>query len=203
MKNKEIKLNITQFSEALGIPRSTLYRHIKDASIIRDENGMISLSRSENRRFLKENGIDIKRLSIPAPRPAGRRPASAPAPAPKVTDESRAELQRRHLLAKIAKLDLEQEIKRGNLLNVQNVKDSVFFYLDRVFSNLERLSNTHLDDIGDKIITNGGLSAEIRHEWVNLVLREIDTAKQETITRLNELAKGSNNSTQIFPTSGR
>ncbi len=190
-KDNEIRLSITQVSDATGFARATLYRYVQTGELLRDKNGLISLNRPENRKWFRENGIDPDTVKAPKPRYPGRRPAGAPAPVKTEPEgESRAELQRLHLKKKIQKLSIGIERERGRLLDIERVRFSVFFYLDRIYGNLERLSNSFLDDTATGIVKAGGLTAEVRHAWKAKVLEEIDGAKNETVKRLEKLSKG-------------
>lgn len=188
MKIDKISLTVTQITTLSGVARSTIYRRIEDGEIVRGPDGLIPLSASENRRFLEGCGVDLKTMTVPAAPIPGRKP-SGTSPAPRVIDPGRSELQRLHLVAKIRKLDLENDTRRGKLLDSEAVRTSVFFYLDRLHSGLERLAGAFLDDIAAAIIRDG-LTADIRADWKNRVLEEIDTAKNEAVKRLEKLSKG-------------
>ena len=189
MKTDKVNLSVTQIATLLGMARSSIYRYIETGEIVRGPDGLISLDRLENRRFLKGQGIDLKKIAIPKIPLPGRKPSGA-APAPRTApDTGRAELQRLHLIAKIRKLDLENDVRRGKLIEAEAVRTSIFFYLDRLHSGLERLAGAFLDDVAAGIVREG-LTANIRADWKNRILGEIDTAKNEAVSRLEKLSKG-------------
>ena len=90
----------------------------------------------------------------------------------------------REKLEMVIKRKLENAYKRGTLIDREKVYNSVMFFLDRIFRNLELLSGTFLSDIGNEIITAGNVTPAIRKRWVDEILSQIDEAKEKAINRI-------------------
>lgn len=194
---KEKLLTVSQMVDLTGLRSQSIYARVNSGRLLRNEKGLFDILHPTNRATLKEMGINASSIKVPKPKPAGR-----PLPGEKKPGDIRqpgtgrmlssAEERERNLRLRNEKLEIENEARRGRLLDAENVRAHVFFYLDRVFSNLERLANSYLDDVSAKIILNGELTADVRHEWKNRVLEEADNAKTETMNRLEKLSKGEN-----------
>jgi hypothetical protein len=107
-----------------------------------------------------------------------------------------SEVSARYMLARASKLeqeDLQLKLKnarlRGELLDKDVVYQSVFLYLDKVMSNIERMAGAFLKDIAYKILTAEELTPDVQQEWIDQTLKQIDAAKKETVKRLNKIAR--------------
>ena len=78
---------------------------------------------------------------------------------------------------------------RGELISREVVYDSLFVYLDLLHSNIERLADSFLSDVGGRIIDSDGVTPEIRHAWKNEVLSQIDSTKKEIVKKLKKAEK--------------
>ena len=63
-------------------------------------------------------------------------------------------------------------------------------YLDKVNSNLERLADSFLSDIGSDIVTAGKVTPAIRNRWRSGILEQIDDAKKVVVKKIEEIEKG-------------
>jgi len=92
-------------------------------------------------------------------------------------------------LEMVIKRKLENAYKRGTLIDREKVYNSVMFFLDRIFRNIELLSGTFLSDIGNEIITEGKVTPAIRKRWVDEILSQIDEAKAKVIDHIKTIEK--------------
>jgi len=92
-------------------------------------------------------------------------------------------------LEMVIKRKLENAYKRGTLIDREKVYNSVMFFLDRIFRNIELLSGTFLSDIGNQIITEGKVTPAIRKRWVDEILSQIDEAKNKVIDHIKTIEK--------------
>jgi len=79
---------------------------------------------------------------------------------------------------------------RGDLLSREIVYTSIMMYLDKVNSNLERLADSFLSDIGSDIVTAGKVTPTIRNRWRSGVMEQIDDAKKIIVEKIKEIEKG-------------
>ncbi len=79
---------------------------------------------------------------------------------------------------------------RGDLLSREAVYTSIMMYLDKLHSNLERLSGSYLSDIGSDIVTAGKVMPAIRNRWRSGVMEQIDDAKKLVVKKIKEIEKG-------------
>lgn len=100
--------------------------------------------------------------------------------------KARAEKEKQTVIEK----KLKNAKMRGDLLDREAVYTSVIMYLDKVNSNLERLSDSFLSDIGSDIVTASKVTPEIRERWRSSVLEQIDDAKKLVIKKIKEIEKG-------------
>jgi len=78
---------------------------------------------------------------------------------------------------------------RGDLLSEELVNKNIFMYLDKVHSNLERLSGSYLSDVGSAIVTAGLVTPEIRNRWRNGIMEQIDDAKNIIMKKLKDIKR--------------
>ncbi|HPS59357.1 MAG TPA: hypothetical protein PK514_14735 [Spirochaetota bacterium] len=163
---KTVGVNKAEFARMANVNRSSVTRAIKSGLIVADEKGMIDINSAASKFYIEQhlNPAD-----------------SAP------IDGDYIEEKRKNIILKNLKLQQEINYKAGRLLEKSAVESSVFLYLDNVFSNLERLAGIFLDDVTSKILTEG-LTPEVRAMWKNAVLSEIDTAKNTTVKKIEEIA---------------
>ncbi len=78
---------------------------------------------------------------------------------------------------------------RGELLDRESVYTSIIMYLDKVHSNLERLSDSYLSDVGSGIVTAGKVTPAIRNRWRSAVMEQIDDAKKMVVKKIKEIER--------------
>jgi hypothetical protein len=105
-------------------------------------------------------------------------------------------ITKRYMIARTSKIeqeDLKLKLQnarlRGELLDKDIVYDSLFMYLDKVNSNLERMAGAFLNDVGFKIINAEEVTPAVKQEWIDGTLKQIDMAKKEIVKRLKKIAK--------------
>ena len=134
--------------------------------------------------------------------PAGPKPAGEP---PELTDaekeyarqmETLEILAERYNIAKTTKIEEEAtsgKLKnariRGELVDREKVYNSMFTYLDKLHSNLERLADSFLSDIGPLMVDAGKVMPEHRESWKDEVLSQIDESKTGMVKMLNKIEK--------------
>jgi len=111
-------------------------------------------------------------------------------------EEEIRELQKRYLAARMRKTEegahktaLENAYKRGELVSRDLVYNEIMHLLDRTFQKLELQAGIFLTDVGDRIITEGKVTPEIRKDWGDRVLFNIDEAKKQVIKNLKKIQK--------------
>ena len=87
------------------------------------------------------------------------------------------------------KLKLENARIRGELVDREKVYNNIFTYLDKLHSNLERLADSFLSDIGPLIVDAGKISPEHRNVWHDEVLSQIDESKKSIVKMLRKIEK--------------
>lgn len=78
---------------------------------------------------------------------------------------------------------------RGEMLVRETVYNAIFLYLDKLHSNLERLADAYLSDVGSMIITAGSVTPKIRAIWRDEVLKQIDDTKKACMKKLKEIER--------------
>lgn len=78
---------------------------------------------------------------------------------------------------------------RGEMLVREIVYDTIFLYLDKLHSNLERLADSYLSDTGAMIVTAGAVTPAIRSIWRNEVLKQIDDTKKRCMEKIKEIER--------------
>ena len=106
------------------------------------------------------------------------------------------DLGQRYDQARTEKLEqqaLNEKLKnariRGELIDREKVYNSIFTYLDKLHSNLERLADSYLSDVGPLIIDAGKIMPEHRSSWKNEVMSQIDESKKVIIKNLKKIQK--------------
>lgn len=87
---------------------------------------------------------------------------------------------------------LKNAVRRGELLERENVY-ILFMHLDKLHSNLERLSDSFLADVAMKIIDAKRLTPEIRSYWKDEIFKQTNDAKEwikSEIKNIEERQKG-------------
>jgi hypothetical protein len=191
MKNKGIEFTITEISEVTGHSRATIYRAIKDRSLFRSKNGMISLSRSQNGRWLAENGINLNVIKPPIPKRAGRRPSGVKPPIeypPQdilCMNQVKLGLARANLKLKLLKL---ANVERKNI-PTEVVTNELFSYLDSVEKTVRSVTIKQLPEIGRRICAAGELLPEHINDFNNSIIGAIHSGKLSKINDLNKSLK--------------
>lgn len=186
---KDLKVNQKQFGEILGVNPSSVDAARRKGYIVRDADGLYNLKIAENKSYIKDRGIDIKKIKIPSVLPAGR-----PLPGRKPTgeikspstgiDKTQSELQKEYLQKRIAKLELERDIKLKKYLLTDFIEHFLFKYLESLNINIERTASVGIGDFSKKIIDAGELTQAIRVEFTNLFLSTIHRTKQQIINEI-------------------
>jgi len=186
----EIKLTGKQLADVLGISCQAVSGLEKRNRIFRDEVGLFDLNNPENLAYVKSRNIDVKKITIPQSAPTGRpvKPRKqGEVKTPINSGESLTDLNREKVKAQIAKIKLETDYRRGQLLDAQLVNDMLFFFLDKVFNSMERNGLTFLTDNSARIINAGGINSQIKNDFKNLISEQFDTARHETIKRIEKI----------------
>lgn len=84
---------------------------------------------------------------------------------------------------------LKNAARRGELVEKEAVYNSVFLYLDKLNSNLERLADSYLSDMGPLIIDAGAVLPEHRTAWKDEVMGQIDGSKTTIVNRIREIER--------------
>ena len=134
--------------------------------------------------------------------PAGPKPAGEPPPLSEAEKEYARQMEtieglaERYNAAKTGKIEQqEQELKlknariRGELVDREKVYNNIFMYLDKLHSNLERLADSFLSDLGPLIADAGKVMPEHRESWKDEVLSQIDESKTGMVKMLNKIEK--------------
>lgn len=113
-----------------------------------------------------------------------------------VPPDEYADIAARYMIARTSKIeqeDLKLKLQnarlRGELLDANVVYDGIFLYLDKLHSNLERMAGTFLNDIGYKIINAEEVSSDVKQEWVDGTLKQIDQAKKTIVKTLKTISQ--------------
>jgi hypothetical protein len=176
---KNLKVNQKQFSEILGVNPSSVDAAKRKGYIIRDEVGLFDLNNPENKAYIKNRGIDIKKIKIPSTVPAGRpittrEPGTITSPADVRTS---TELNKELTAKKIRKLDLENDIKLKKYLPTDFVEHFLFRHIELLHTTIERLSMTSLKDYSKKILDEGEVTSQMLNDFQNLYLKACHDTK--------------------------
>jgi len=182
------KINGKQMSEILSISPQAVNGLTTRGRLVRDNSGMYDLSNKENRSFLKERNIDIKKISIPETPAPGRPVANRSQGKIKTVisgiEKSGAELTRELTQKKIEKLNFEMEVKKKKYLPTDFIENQLVSYIAKLNSNIERTAATSIKDMGKKILDAGEVNSAMITEWTNLFLALCHNTK---IQVLNEI----------------
>ena len=183
-----MKLNQKQLSQVLNISSQAVGGLTTRGRLVRDAEGLYNLSDKENKAYLKEKNIDLKKIQIPEIAPAGRPVQNKPQGKIKTPingiDKSGAELNRELTQKKIEKLNFEMEIKKKKYLPTDFIENQLVSYIAKLNSNIERTAATSIKDMGKKILDAGEVNSAMITEWTNLFLTLCHNTK---IQVLNEL----------------
>ena len=110
--------------------------------------------------------------------------------------EELLEIARRLEIAKMEKMEqqaiaekLKNAVRRGEYLKKESVYDDIMLYIDKLHSNIERLADSYLSDLGGQIVDAGKVMPEHRTKWKDEVMSQIDEAKRITMDRVKEIQK--------------
>jgi len=179
-----------QLSQILNVTPQAVGGATARGLLFRDDSGLYDLTNKENAAYLKSKNIDVKKIVIPQSAPTGRpvKPRKQGAiKTPSSGNESLTELNREKVKKQIEKLNIENEYRRGQLLDAQLVNDMLFLFLDKVFNSMERNGLTFLTDNSARIINAGGINSQIKNDFKNLISEQFDTARHETIKRIEKI----------------
>lgn len=106
------------------------------------------------------------------------------------------QLGHRYDIAKTIKIEeqatsekLKNARTRGELIDREKIYNNMFMYLDKLHSNLERLADSFLSDIGPLMVDAGKVMPEHRESWKNEVLSQIDESKEAMVKILRKIEK--------------
>lgn len=179
-----------QLSQILNVSPQAVGGATARGLLFRDDSGLYDLMNNENAAYLKSKNIDVKKIVIPQSAPTGRpvKPREQGAvKTPSSGGESLTDLNREKVKAQIAKIKLETDYRRGKLLDAELVETQVFFFLDKVFNAMERNGLTFLSDNSSRIVNAGGINSQIKNDFKNLISEQFDTARHETIKRIEKI----------------
>lgn len=188
-----MKVNQKQFSEILNITPQAVADHTKRGRIVRGADGLYDLSDKENKAFLKERNIDIKKIKVPEPTPAGRPVVSRPQGNVKSVipdNETQSDLKKENIKLKNEKLKAELEIINRNYIPCDFIESQLMRYIAKLHSNIERTAMTNLITIGKEILVAGEVTGPIIEKNLNTylslchntrleILRELDNFKSQ------------------------
>ena len=131
------------------------------------------------------------------PKPAGELPELTPEEKEYARQmETLEKLGERYDIAKTGKMEeQEQKLKlenariRGELVDREKVYNNIFMYLDKLHSNLERLADSFLSDLGPLMVDAGKVMPEHRESWHDEVLSQIDETKKGMVKMLKKIEK--------------
>ena len=96
--------------------------------------------------------------------------------------------------ARAEQLEMKNAVMRAELYKADLVEQYLFLYLDRLHSNLDRLSGSTLADVVRQAIIDGELKPDGRLKWKDACKNAVHEAKIEIVERLEnikeEQAKG-------------
>ena len=179
-----------QLSQILNVTPQAVGGATARGLLFRDDSGLYDLTNKENAAYLKSRNIDVKKIVIPQSAPIGRpvKPRKQGAiKTPINSGESLTELNREKVKKQIEKIKIENEYKRGQLLDAQLVQDMLFLFLDKVFNSMERNGLIFLTDNSARIINAGGVTSQIKNDFKNLISEQFDSARNETIKRIEKI----------------
>ena len=179
-----------QLSQILNVTPQAVGGATARGLLFRDESGLYDLTNKQNAAYLKSRNIDVKKIVIPQSAPIGRpvKPRKQGAiKTPINSGESLTELNREKVKKQIEKIKIENEYKRGQLLDAQLVQDMLFLFLDKVFNSMERNGLIFLTDNSARIINAGGVTSQIKNDFKNLISEQFDSARNETIKRIEKI----------------
>ncbi len=78
---------------------------------------------------------------------------------------------------------------RGELIDREQIYNNLFLYLDKLHSNLERLADSYLSDVGGQIIDNKKVLPEHRTIWRNEIMSQIDDSKNVIVKHIKKVEK--------------
>lgn len=163
---------------------------------------------SKDKQTKDNTRADIERNKIIILPMAGNKNLTGPKPAgelPELTPEEKEyarqmetleKLGERYDIAKTGKMEeQEQKLKlenariRGELVDREKVYNNIFMYLDKLHSNLERLADSFLSDLGPLMVDAGKVMPEHRESWHDEVLSQIDETKKGMVKMLKKIEK--------------
>jgi len=183
-----MKLNQKQLSQVLNISSQAVGGLTTRGKLLRDADGLYNLSDPENRSFLKERNIDVKKISIPETAPAGRPVQNKPQGKIKTPingiEKSGAELNRELTQKKIEKLNFEMEIKKKKYLPTDFIENQLVTYIVKLHTNIERAAGTSIKDYGKEILNAGEVTPDLINRWINLFLNLCHSTKIQMLEEI-------------------
>lgn len=144
-------------------------------------------SKAATKKQIKDDVIDDQEdsISITIPKSNGHG---------KDVDEL-LEIARRLEIAKMEKMEqqaiaekLKNAARRGELIERERFFDLIT-YLDKLHSNLERLGDSFLSDVGGRIVKAKKVLPEHRSEWKSEIMSQIDETKNWEVEEIRKIEK--------------
>lgn len=197
-------LTVPQFVELSGVSKQAIYNHLRKGEKLRYSNGSkkIDLDDPLTRAYLdnpssqrQSNILNDPEAALEIIDPSGQTALSTRKKnelANKYGDaaDEKARVDR----ARAEQLEMKNAVMRAELYKADLVEQYLFLYLDRLHSNLDRLSGSTLADVVRQAIIDGELKPDGRLKWKDACKNAVHEAKIEIVERLEnikeEQAKG-------------
>lgn len=187
------------FARELGLTRQAIYEMKKKGKLTLVKKGkkmLIDFDGYETIKYMKNNNcqrkaIQVVRFNEIKTKAQGKSPEEIAKLLKEsevlklIYEKAKAEAKQKE----VEKRELELLYRRGELISRDSVYESVMYFLDRVIRGMELIGNTFLSDIGDLIVTAGKVTPKIRQRWIDMVVKHIDDAKNETIKYIQKIEK--------------
>ncbi|MBN1532098.1 MAG: hypothetical protein JXA20_05505 [Spirochaetes bacterium] len=177
---KKRLVNQKQLSQILDISPQAVGKLVARGSIIRDSVGLIDLDHPENAAYLRDKGINPRKIKISAS------PATLKAPASTRSGNERtiSELQKIKLEKQTAKLEIEIDRLNKKLLPIEFVDGVYILHVEGLHSLLERFAATYIRDVGKKILEAGEILPAHIEEFTGFILTAMHDNKMSVMKKL-------------------
>ena len=177
-----------QLSQILNVTPQAVGGLTTRGRLVRDSDGLYNLSDKENKTYLKEKNIDLKKIQIPETPAPGRPVANRPQGKIKTPingiEKSNAELNRELTQKKIEKLNFEMEVKKKKYLPTDFIENQLVTYIVKLHTNIERAAGTSIKDYGKEILNAGEVTPDLINRWINLFLNLCHSTKIQMLEEI-------------------
>lgn len=190
----------TKLADLAGVHRSSVTRALQsDPPKLKLYNGTKKIWVDDPLTQAWLNDINPNRLnklhsSLVVPEvidPANKPKSFVPDVTPEIQNFAEKYAKERALKEEQVRIEKEMNnsVRRGDLLEQSAVNTSLMMLIDQVFNNIDRYAANHYDEMQRKVLALGKESTELKREFQNDIMKMKHEAKEEVCKKMEEIAE--------------